>query len=85
VTPTVAGLGAVVTVDGKAVTSGEPSEVIALDPAKPVTVTILVTAQDSTTKVTYTLAVSVQPPDDTLSALGTVSNHSRSTSWWVLF
>eukprot|EP01048_Picozoa_sp_COSAG05_P003999 COSAG05_NODE_200_length_14421_cov_5.767840_1_plen_834_part_00 len=69
VTPTVAGPGATVEVDGKPVASGAPSEVIALDPTKPVTVTIVVTAQDGTTKVTYTLAVSAQPPDDTLSAL----------------
>ncbi len=56
VTPTAAGTGATITVNGTAVTSGSPSQAIDLAIGNN-TITIVVTAQDTTTSRTYTITV----------------------------
>ena len=55
VTPTVDDAGASVEVNGEAVASGAQSSAIAFAPGESKTITIVVTAEDSTTKKTYTI------------------------------
>jgi hypothetical protein len=59
VTPTVAGVGATVAVNGTAVSSGSASGSISLPNVSPATntITIVITAQDTTTVKTYTITV----------------------------
>jgi hypothetical protein len=59
VTPTTADSKAIVKVDGLAVTSGQASQVISLDPRDTTVISILVAAQDGITSKTYTVAVRV--------------------------
>ncbi len=68
VTPTAAGPGATITVNGSTVTSGSGSSPIALSPGSN-TVTIVVTAQNGTTKDTYKITV-----EGPLSSISTLSN-----------
>ena len=57
VTPTTDDAGASVEVNGEAVASGAQSSAIALAPGESKTIRIVVTAEDSTTKKTYTITV----------------------------
>jgi len=70
VTPTVNQANATVTVNGVAVNSGSASGAIALA-VGPNTITLVVTAQDGSTKVTYTVTVTRGAP---LSSDATLSN-----------
>ena len=57
VTPDVSQANATVTVNGAAVTSGQPSQTITLTADTVTTITVVVTAQNGTTTKTYTVAV----------------------------
>ena len=57
VTPTTDDAGASVEVNGEAVASGAQSSAIAFAPGESKTISIVVTAEDSTTKKTYTITV----------------------------
>ena len=72
VTPTAAGVGALITVDGQVVVSGISTQSIDLSYGTN-TITIVVTAQDGTTTKTYTVVVTklnVPSNDANLSGLG---------------
>ena len=61
VTPTANHAAATVTVDGAAVTSGQPSGAIALAAGAPTAIAVAVTAEDGATTRTYTATVTRQP------------------------
>ena len=63
VTATASHVHATITVNEKAVLSGQSSQAIALEPGETTTITIVVTAEDGKTKETYTIIVDLpQPP-----------------------
>ncbi|MFC4778173.1 cadherin-like beta sandwich domain-containing protein [Paenibacillus sp. GCM10023252] len=81
VTPTAAGSGAAITVNGAAVASGAASGAIALGVGSGNTVTVEVTAQDGTTTKTYTIDVTrAQSSNANLSGL-TLSSGSLNPSF----
>jgi len=80
VTPTTSDAAATVTVNGTAVTSGTASGAIALN-VGPNTITTAVTAQDGTTKQTYTVTVTRAPStNDNLSAIALVNPTTAKTT-----
>ena len=81
VTPTKNQAGATIKVDGTSVTSGSPSNPIALNVGDNI-ITILVTAQDTTTTKTYTITVTrgVASTDANLSNL-TISSGTLSPTF----
>ena len=80
VTPTTSDVNATVTVNGKAVTSGSASGAIALNVGAN-TITLVVTAQDGSTKKAYTITVTEAPSTNALLSNIAVSNGSLSPSF----
>lgn len=84
ITPTVTQPNATVTVNGSPVVSGQPSQMISLFQGDN-TVTVVVTAQDGITKVTYTLLVRRVPPEVEVTATNILSPNGdgKNDTWQI--